>query len=491
MAMMARPIIPQTRIRFVGESRPRVQPSQGETVAVLIEHDSGPLLTELEKPEILTSFDEFVDRYGDSDTAGRTAVAGAFQGQGVRGAGGAGAVIPLRMATGTAARASVTLDNTAAADAVTLTAKWAGTRPNDYTVQIDADPSNAANDRLRIRYKGAVVETHTYPRTTLDQLVTTINSEDNGHVTATLVLNGVALALTASTNLSSGTAGSNGAALTATQYLDALDVLEFQPFTLLAAANLTDGGTQASILSWIRAQEEANRPVMWVVGGAAGETISTAVTRSTTLADPHVVNIGVGTYHDDLLDKDLSTAQLAPRIAGIIAARGKSKALTGAELGGLHAIGMTGATTTDAETAIARGVTVLIRTDSDEADLRVAMGLTTFTSSSDAARPRQIFSEPRFIRIMDLFVRDMKRWGDKHIIGNVPVNQDSRDAVRAQGSKLINELLLDGLILTKVGGADADPFIRTPVTVDDTLPFEFGWQFSYTANFLLGEGRVR
>lgn len=488
MVMVAKPIIPQTRIRFIGEGRPQIPASIGETVAIMLTHDWGPMAAELAKPEVIDEFESWTDRYGDSDTDGRTAVAGAFAGQGIRGANGAGAVIPIRMGTG-AARAGVTLQNTGAADGVRIDAKWAGTRGNDLSLQIDADPSNAANDRLRIRFRGAVVETVVYPRTNLQQLVDALNVRDAGNITAALLgPAGTPLALTAGTNLVGGT---NGAALTGADYLAALDALEFQPFTLLAAANLSDDAVQASILSWVRQQDEANRPVMYVAGGAAGESIATAVARSTALADPHVVNVGVGTYHDDLLGKDVSTAQLAPRFAGILAARGESRALTGAEVGGLHAIGASGASTADAETAIARGVTVLIRTDSDEADLRVAMGLTTFTSEVDPDRPREIFSEPRFIRIMDLFVRRMKQWGDKKIIGNVPVNGDTRDAVRTEGGRLIDDLLRRGLLLTKAEGADEDPFIRTPVTTDDTLPFEFGWQFAYTANFLLGEGRVR
>jgi hypothetical protein len=231
--------------------------------------------------------------------------------------------------------------------------------------------------------------------------------------------------------------------------------------------------------------------VVMVEGGAAGETIDDAIARTVATADPHVVNFGVGTYHDDLLDKDLSTAQLAPRMAGILAAKGEDKALTGAEVGGLHIVGATGISAEDAQLGVQRGVTLLIRTDSDEADLRVAKGLTTFTDDADENRPRYIFEEPRFIRIMDLFVRNLKRWGDKNIIGNVPVNDDTRDAVRAEGSRLMGDLLARGLILTKAQGAEGDPFFTVPVTTDDTIPFSFGWQFAQTANYLLGDGTVR
>lgn len=486
-AMLAKPIIPQTQIRFRGQRAPQIRPSLGATVAIPLTHDWGPLASELDKPEVLDEFADWTDRYGDSDTEGRTAVAGAFAGQNLRGAGGAGGVIPIRIGVG-AARATLTLENTGAVDAVRLDAKWAGVRGNDISTVIDADPADATRDRLRIRYKGAVVETFTFARANLASLVDAINARDLGNVTATLLADGTGLALTAGTSLAGGT---NGAVPDGAAHIAAQDALEFQPFTIVAPANLTDAGIQASYLAWVRQQEAAGRPCILVVGGAAGENIDTALARTVALADPHVVNFGVGTYHDDLLDKDLSTAQLAPRIAGILAAKGEDKALTGAEVGGLHIVGGTGVNSEDAELAVQRGVTVLIRTDSEDADLRVARGLTTFTDDSDPLRPRYIFEEPRHIRIMDLFVRRMKRWGDQNIVGNVPVNDDTRDAVRAEGIRLIDDLIDRGLLLTKAQGADDDPFFRTPRTTDDTVPFEFGWQFAQTANYLLGDGTVK
>ncbi len=436
----------------------------------------------------IQEFAAWTERYGDSDTEGRTAVALAFAGQNLAGAGGAGAVIPLRMGAG-AARASKTLKNTGNVDAITVRAKWTGTRGNDISLQLDADPVDASRDRLRVRFRGAVVETYTYARAGLAALVAAINQRDTGYITADAVLvDGTALALTAGTALVGGT---NGSTPTGGDHISAQDALEFQPFTLLAPANLTDPSIRAAYVSWVQTQEELGRPVVFVEGGAAGETIDDAIARTVATADPHVVNLGVGTYRFDLLARNLSTAQLAPLIAGILAAKGESKSLTGAEIGGLHMVGGTGPTAEDAELAVQRGVVVFIRTDSEDADLRIAKGVTTFTSDVDADRPREIFGEPRFIRIMDLFVRRMRAWGDKKIIGSVPVNDDTRDAVRAFGKGLIGQLQIDGLILSKAQGALDDPFIRTPVTTDDTVPFEFGWQFARTANYLLGDGTVR
>lgn len=497
MVMLAKPIIPQTRIKFTGETQPRILPSIGATVAIPLTHDWGPMGSELGSlpslgdlpPGLLVSFADWTNLYGDSDTEGRTAVAGAFSGQNLDGAGGAGGVIPFRMGAG-AVRASATIQNTAPANAIGIEAKWAGTRGNSYSFKIDVDPADATRDRLRVLYKGAVVETYSYPNTDIASLAASIASRDAGNIrlkASVATVTGTRLTATAGTSLVGGT---DGGAITGADHTAAMAALEFQPFTIISPANLTDPVIQASYFAWIQTQDDQNRPVRLVTGGSAGEVLDTAITRTAALADPHVVNFGIGTWHDDVLNKDLSTAQLAPKIAGILAAKGEGRALTGAEIGGLHAVGSTAPTLDQITVAVQRGVTVLMRTDSDTADVRIAKGLTTFTSDTDAARPRRIFEEPRFITIMDLFVRRMRRWGDKNALG-LPVNDDLRDAVRAYGSTLIDALLADGLILTKAQGAVEDPFIRTPVTTDDTVPFEFGWQFAYTANYLLGDGRVK
>lgn len=488
-AVYAKPDIPGTLITFKGQALPHIVPQAGQTVAVPIIHDWGPLGSELAETEVQDSFAAFVERYGDSATPGRTAVAGAFAGQSLPNSNGAGGVIPYRMATAAAARATRSLQNTAGAPVAgfRVDALWLGVRGNLISYDHGSDPDDATNNnRLRVRFKGAVVETFTYPKTQLDQLASALAS--SAWVRGTVLVAGVALEVVASPVLLTG--GNDGSSLTAAEWLGMLDGLEYQPFTILAPYDLTDGAIQASLLSWVRQQADENRPCVLVVGGAAGETVTTAATRSTALADPHVVNLGIGTYKDDLFGATLSTSQLAPRIAGVLAARGITKALTGAKLGGLHVVGTTGATTDKAKAAIKAGVTTFVRSTSADADLRIAQGLTTFTDKTDVDHPFDVFSDPRLVRIMDFFVRGMKEWGDDNVIGNVPVNDDTRASVRGEALKRIDELLELGLILTKAQGAVADPYVTTPATTDDTVPFLFGWQFARTANFVLGQGTV-
>jgi hypothetical protein len=498
-----KPAIPGTVIRFTGDEVPRIAPSFAETVAVPIIHDWGPLgsdaPTDPADPttggsQLCASFAEFTAIFGDSDTPGRTAVAGAFAGQGLPGAGGAGAVLVYRMGTSAAARAVVNLMNTAGtpAQALRLTALYKGVRGNDLSVVVGPDPVfPSTQDRLRIRYKGVVQESYSYAKTDIAALAAAINARST-LVTATSLVTGTALAVTSGTSLAGG---DSGTVVTSTETLAALDGLEFQPFSVLAFHDLTDSGIQASVLSWVRAQDEANRPVVLVVGGAAGETVDTAVARSAALDDPHVVNFGVGTFTDDLVGKDLSTAQLAPRIAGILVARGQTKDLTYARIAGLHIVGSTGPASDEVRTAIDGGVNVLMRATAADAELLIAEGVTTYIDDT-ADKPRDVFGDPRLVRVMDIYVRNMKRWGDDNVIGGL-VNDDTRAAVRGEGRRLQDEMLLQGLISPGTPGdpTDPPPFVTADDPHDpalaDAVPYRFGWRFSRTARFILGDGRIR
>lgn len=496
MTTFVKPDFPQTSIRFVGETVARVAPSFADVVAVPMATDWGPMGVDIssDADRVATSFPEFEQKYGTSDTAGRRAVLSAFNGIGLPGQGGAGGVIPYRMATADADFATLTLDNTAAADALVLTAAYKGTRGNRLKAVVGDDPQDNTKDRLRILFDGAEVERYTYAPTAIAALAADVNAR-SVWVSASGAVNGTALAVTPA----GGTAlagGDDGDVLTGTEYLEALTALQYAQFSVLAFPNLTDAGISATVLAWVQSQENANRPVMLVVGGAAGESVSAAITRSATFADPHVVNLGVGTYHDDLLDRDVSTAELAPRIAGVLAARGRDKALTGAEIGGLSNVGATGIETDDIRAAIDGGVTVLRRTSSADAELVIAQGVTTYISKSDDARPYNVFSEPRFIRIMDIFIRRVKGYGDTKIVGDLPVTQEARDAVRAFASTEMAELLRTGLIMAEDAARQIPaPFVSTPIPSDaalsDAILFEFGWQFTPTTNYVLGQGRVR
>lgn len=487
--LFTKPDNPSTVITFVGESAVRIAPSAGSIVAVPIAHDWGPLGSESGGTRLIGSFGEFETVYGDTDTPGRRAVLGAFHGSGLAGETGAGGVIVHRMATAAAARATVQLmDATAVtpAAAVRLDAIYAGARGSEIGYVVEVDPTNATRTQLRITLRGATVEKYTFTSADTASLVAAITARPSRYVIATSLSTGTALA----TGSGSLAGGANGDSLTATEHLATLAALEYQPFSILAFPGLTDAGIQASVRSWVIAQAGEMRGVQLVVGGEAGESLDTAIARSLAMNDEHIINLGVGTYFDDLLDREVSTADLAPRLAGVLAARGSKRALTYAEMAGLRVVGSTGPATDELRTAADNGVTVLRRASNPDSELVVARGVTTFTSLDIPAKPFEIFREPRFIRIMDGFIRDGKAVTDRDIVGDATVTDDTRAAVKQIFQALIEELLADNLILPV-----PEPYVVVnppdDPALEDAVPFTFGWKFARTVLFVIGHGRVR
>ncbi len=495
MPTFVKPETPGTVIRFVGEAVVSPAPSFAEVVAIPLVHNWGPLGSDSGGLKLVRSFQEWEAIYGSDDTAGRTAVLGAFNGIGVGDEAGAGGVLVYRMAAPAAAKATVNVPNTAVGNptALTLAALYTGTRGNSISYATEDDPSDLAKDQLRILFNGATVERYRYTPTDITALAAAINTQSR-YVTATSVATGVALVATAGTAL---TGGNSGDTLLSAQWLAALAAFEFQSFGLFAPYNLTDAAIRASVVAWLNVQQEEMRPVMAVFGGVAGESVSDALARSVLLADdPDIVNLGVGTYRDDLLGKDLSTAQLAPRLAGVLAARGDEHALTYAQLGGLSPVGSTAPATDTLKALAAGGVTALRRTSDPNAELVVSWGVTTFNNIGQVGMPHDIFSEPRMVRIMHNFIRNMKAWADDKVIGDLTVTDDTRAAVRAEGRSMLDDLLSRGLILPgNTENGTIEPFINVEDPNDpalaDAIPFEFGWHFARTANYVIGHGRVR
>lgn len=488
---VVRPANPGTYISLVGESTVRPPANVAQTVALPIVHDWGPLGSDA-GPQLLQNFGEFDGGFGSGDTEGRDAVQSAFVGPGVPGEPGAGGVLIYRMATDDAEFAKIVVKNKAEApeNALELVAIYTGERGNRLSYKVDADPLDAAKDRLTILFDGAVQERYTYAENDITALGAAINARSK-FVTAKVLKSGKPLATSAGTSLAGG---DNGDEVTAEEWDAALAALDFEDFSLFAPFNLTDEAVVATVFSWVLSQAEDQRPVTAVFGGKGTEDLTEAITNVEKIRDPHVIRLAGGEFHDDFLDKDVSTSQLAPRIAGVLAGRGEESSLTFAPLAGLKQVGTVSISVDELQAAAEAGLTVFRRTSRADADLIIAKGVTTFNSQTDLTRPYELFSDPRIVRVADLFLRRMKQWGDETIVGPTRVIETTKAAVRQRGNAEINDLLARGLIQAGTSTAD-QPFFRVVEdpgdNVQDAIVFEFGWKFVRTTNFLIGSGKVR
>lgn len=459
-----RPKLPDSYFNFDVEPLTVVPPAGGSTVAIPLVNDWGPFKTS----HIVTSFAQYQALYGYStDTPGYLAVKQAFIGEGLAGRYGAGAVLVYRFGGSATAAATKSLQNSTPASALKITAKYLGTRGNDLRVTVRTNAVVNTNTDILIFDGTTELESYTFVSTEITKAAETITKRSNW-VVAEKLIDGVKLTAVTASPL---TGGNDGTTLAAEDWTNMLAAISLEPFGVFSPYNLTEISIQESIKTWvIELNENKNKRFVAVLGGAESDSLTTAVERSEKLATPEIVNVGIGKYESVDLGPEgapivLSTAQLAPRIAGIVAQKGEYAALTYARLAGLEIV--TGPSDSEIAHAYDGGVLVLARDDDPEAGTFVKVGHSTWTEANaqeklntrgEPLRPYFIYREPKYVRTMQGVQTDLTKYFRKEILGVRPVNDDTRDAVVSEAKSLLAERERLGVIQPgwKVG-IDQDP----------------------------------
>ena len=274
------------------------------------------------------------------------------------------------------------------------------------------------------------------------------------------------------------TGGDDGSTLVQADWQDLITACSSARFSLFAAFDLTDVQTVTSLQQWCQSSNLSGRRFMLVVGGPTADTATTAIARSTSLeamdaggGGENVVNVGVGTLVDNEFG-ELSTSQLAPRIAGILAARGESMSLTFARLADTVA----GVLPSDADvTACFNGGVVVFGQDSNQASpIRVEKGLTCYTGGDDS-KPYLIYRNPKFVRTMHGIELDITEWSTSNAIGSLQVNDATRAYVVGYAHQVIQARSDRGVIQTGFS-VGIDP-IPPPSDDDEFIALVYGIAF--------------
>jgi hypothetical protein len=422
-----RPELADVYFDWEAEDNPSPPASQGGIVAVAATSDWGPVNT----PTLFDTYDDYVALHGGSDTDLRRAVFGAFKGQGVNGRGGAGQVLAYRQATASAAKATKTLQNTGAANALVLTAKYNGTRANNLRITVQAGTVVGTNDLL-ILDGALVVEKYTHTTTDIATLAANINALSDWF-TATMLVTGVALAAVSAL---AATGGNDGATLLTADWTATFAALDTVRWNIFPAYNLTDPTIRASIVAWIQQRNSLGSRCFAVFGGAAGESLATAQSRSQAINDFNIINLGEGTLHLTDQNRDVSTAEFTARYAGARAWRGERSDDIYVRFADVDLV--SGASLAEQQTALDAGVVVFSRDTSTTAPVFIREAVSTYTNDAQSpvdGQGNKIHPVAQYKRIknvaiqqgIELEVGDWAREGD--VLGELPVNEKTRNLV--------------------------------------------------------------
>lgn len=438
--------------RFIAKRQATLPASTRGVLAVPFTHDWGPVETFVD----LDNLAEFIGVYGQGGdptsgvyTPGFIAIYNAFKGAGASDP-GAARVVAFRMAGSAAAKATVTISNTAGSPvpALRLRGVYEGTKGNTISYSIEANAGDPTNLHDLVVYLGNTeVERFSYAKTNLQSLADKINAT-NGTGSGWLdadgpsggaVITGTALAITAKTAL---TGGNDGSTLVAQDWTDMRTAYEAKRFEVMAPFDLTDTTITTALSAWAALKNDPVGPtrskrLMLVTGGLPAEVLATATARATAANNPNVVTVGVGTYRDTVLGISMSTAQLAPRIAGIIARRGFTSSIFCTHLDDLEVV--VGPSDSDILSALGNGVVTL---SLDTLGVRIEGSNTTYTSDT-TDRPKAIYGVIKYVFTMESFERDVQEQQEAgDVIGRLNVNDDTRETLIGNSQALLDDVYI-------------------------------------------------
>ena len=316
------------------------------------------------------------------------------------------------------------------------------TSPNvTVTAAVLTDTTATASGVMTVTFSGSLSGQN------LAQMIVTPSVTFGGTLTAGTSVPGTpsnALADLAAPTTMNTTVGTDGAAISLVDYTTAMTAFEaeggFDLFVLDGVSNADFPGLDAAMKVWADTNNAAGRYVMVVTGGSALEATSadtaTALSRSALFDSEWVVSIGVSglavtSPAGNTLN--LSSAQSAPRVAGMIAASGITGSITFGEVVGAKVYQPL--TPANIELLIQEGVVVF----SKRGDVtRIEDGVTTFTSLTE--EKDFTFSQIRAVRAIQTIGIDVSTIVERDWIGQKVNTTSVRDSLVARLSDYFGTL---------------------------------------------------
>lgn len=358
--------------------------------------------------------------------------------------GGASQIKAVRVGSG-GTKASVTLKDTAetAADVITLTAKYAGTRALSVTIK---DSLSNASEREVIIYAGTTELFRTAfakgDAGEVDAIVAAINGNSESIVTATKVAAGNGT-LAAVTQAAFATAGVSPT-ITSADYSNAFELLEAVSWNTICI-DTNDTAIQTLLKTFINRANDAGLMGIAVIGEPASVAYATRVADALSCNSENVVFVLNGFKVDEDVYDGFNAAAV---IAGLIAYTPSNQSLT-------HAV-ISGATEiveplTNAKVVECLKSGALVFTESSSGSVWIEQGINTLTvlGAKDAGWKKIRRTKTRFELISRI------NQSVEPVIGAVDNDSNGRMTVVSIANGVISDMISEHKLLS--GTCEEDP----------------------------------
>ncbi len=360
--------------------------------------------------------------------------------------GGAKTVLVYRLEGTGALKSTLEINDTVAANVLTVDGKYNGVRGNAFTITISVNAINAARKDVVLKEGSVVLATWV---TTIDNgssgmvqaLVDQINNDTaNNWITATFVA--VGNETLADISAVSMATGADGAAPIAADYTAMEDAFEVENFSVFVC-DTQDAGILATMKTWIiTTLRGAGKKVMWVAGAALADTVATAQSDAEGYNHEGIIYVYPGFKYNNLagVASTANGSKAAARIAGMIAGRGLDESLTFAQISDINDVEIR-LSNADIKLLLASGVLVPMF---DGAKYKIERGLNTLTVLGSTQNAQ--FKKIQVMRILDGVENALTVSASDYIIGKFLNNIAGQRAMLGLISDFVHGLARRGIL---------------------------------------------
>ena len=413
---------------FVSLATSRINAAKKGVVGIPIKADWGPC----NQLTICSDDTDIISTFGDGGTVylARRAAKGGKDRKPHK-------LVIYRMATAEAEQAVATVEGS-----FKLIAKYKGERGNHFRASITENIQNEDCVNLCIYEDSAMVSKYTIEKGDLDALVEAVNNDAESLVTA--VRTGeTPLSPTAPISFAGGASGSE---VRVEDYIKALTAFETAYMNTLALDGVTDEAILTMVKSWHNRVWNTGKMIQLVIGGTHADDKEPDIgnTRSKSCDNYGIINCIVGGI--DAAGNMYSSAEMAPQIAGAVAALPLNASITYKQLEDIVDVTVELTDTQICEATRAGSFVLFKDTDPEsfEVKVKVERGINTFTSFGKEAG--QKLRKIKAISTMAAIDYDIGRYAMNNVLGELDNDADGRAALFSGVSQYLETLANEHVI---------------------------------------------